>query len=130
MGPLRLGQPDQPPEGAARLSETPSGVCVAGRGIDRLAQRGYGAQRQIEAAQAYSRGDQATAHHLIQQNIAALKGASMNAPAPMKASLAKQSSAYGAQMDSFAAAPSSDEGKRAAKSTAASESSNLARSAY
>jgi len=86
-------------------------------------------QRQIEAAQAYSRGDQATAHHLIQQNIAALKGASMNAPAPMKASLAKQSSAYGAQMDSFAAAPSSDEGKRAAKSTAASESSNLARSA-
>jgi hypothetical protein len=48
----------------------------------------------------------------------------------MAASLAKQSQAYGDQMNAFAAPPASDEGKRAAKSTAASESSNLVRSAY
>jgi hypothetical protein len=33
-------------------------------------------------------------------------------------------------MDAFKAAPSSDDGKRAAKSTAAQESSNLDRTAY
>jgi Ca-activated chloride channel family protein len=86
--------------------------------------------RQIEAAQAYARGDRATAQHMVQQNIAALKGAAVNAPAPMKASLAKQTMAYDAQMGAFAAPPSSDDGKRAAKATAASESSNLVRSAY
>ena len=86
--------------------------------------------RQIEAAEAYSQGDQEKAHHLVQQNIAALKGAAMNAPAPMAASLAKQSSAYGDQWNAFAASPSSDDGKRAAKSTAAHESSNLTRNAY
>jgi Ca-activated chloride channel family protein len=87
-------------------------------------------QREIEAAAAYARGDQDTAKSLIQDNLAALGRAAAHAPKPMAASLAKQSQAYGDQMNAFAAPPSSDEGKRAAKSTAASESSNLVRSAY
>jgi Ca-activated chloride channel family protein len=87
-------------------------------------------QREIEAAAAYARGDQATAKSLILDNLASLSRAAAHAPKPMAASLAKQSQAYGDQMNAFAAPPASDEGKRAAKSTAASESSNLVRSAY
>jgi Ca-activated chloride channel family protein len=87
-------------------------------------------QRELEAAQAYARGDQATANQLIQQNIRALASAASAAPAPMAASLARQAQAYDSQMKSFAAAPSSDDGKRAAKSAAAKETSNLGRSAY
>jgi Ca-activated chloride channel family protein len=86
--------------------------------------------RQIEAAQAYARGDQPKARALVQQNISVLNRFAAHAPAPVAAALAKQSSAYGEQWTAFAAAPSSDDGKRAAKATAAKESSNLTRSAY
>jgi Ca-activated chloride channel homolog len=87
-------------------------------------------QRQLEAAEAYAHGDQARAHSLIEQNMSALAAAATAAPAKMRASLSRQASSYDSQMKSFAAAPSSDEGKRAAKSAAAKESSNLDRSAY
>ncbi|MGO8994362.1 MAG: vWA domain-containing protein [Polyangiaceae bacterium] len=87
-------------------------------------------QRELEAAQAYSQGDQARANSLIQQNISALASAAAAAPAKMAASLHRQASAYDSQMKSFAAPPSSDEVRRAAKTTAAKESSNLDRSAY
>jgi Ca-activated chloride channel family protein len=87
-------------------------------------------QRELEAAEAYAHGDQARAQSLIQLNMKALAAAATSAPAKMRASLSRQASSYDAQMKSFAAAPASDEGKRAAKSAAAKESSNLDRSAY
>ncbi len=87
-------------------------------------------QRELEAAEAYAHGDQARAQSLIQQNMSALAAAATAAPAKMRASLSRQAISYDSQMKSFAAAPSSDEGKRAAKSAAAKESSNLDRAAY
>jgi Ca-activated chloride channel family protein len=87
-------------------------------------------QRELEAAQAYAQGDTRKAHEMIQQNIIALSAAAAAAPAPVAARLAKQSAEYQTHMSTFAAAPSSDEGKRAAKSAAAKESSNLDRAAY
>ncbi len=87
-------------------------------------------QRELEAAQAYARGDQATADGLIQQNLQALMSAAASAPAPMAASLSRQAQAYASQRKAFAAPPASDDGKRAAKSAAAKETSNLGRSAY
>jgi Ca-activated chloride channel family protein len=88
-------------------------------------------QRELEAAQAYAHGDQATADSLVQQNLQALASAAVDAPAPMAASLERQAAAYASQRKTFAAAaPASDDGKRAAKSAAAKETSNLGRSAY
>jgi Ca-activated chloride channel family protein len=87
-------------------------------------------EREIEAAQAFANGDTVKAQHLIQQNLAALSTAAKSAPAPVAARLAKQSAEYNAQMGSFMVAPSSDDGKRAAKAAAAKESSNLGRAAY
>ena len=87
-------------------------------------------QRELEAAQAYARGDQATANDLIQQNIQALSSAAASAPAKLAESLSRQAQAYDSQRKAFAAPPSSDDGKRAAKSAAAKETSNLGRSAY
>ena len=87
-------------------------------------------ERELEAAQAYARGDQVTAKRLIQANMSALSSAAVSAPAPVAAALARQANAYGAQMHDFEAAPASDDGKRAAKAAAAKESSNLGRSAY
>jgi hypothetical protein len=84
-------------------------------------------QRQLEATYAYANGDQEGAQKLIAQNIAALQSAAAVAPAPLAAKLAKQSAAYSNAVKAFAAAPSSDDGKRAAKSAAANESSHLAR---
>jgi Ca-activated chloride channel family protein len=87
-------------------------------------------QRELEAAEAYSHGDQGRAQSLIQQNLGALRKAAAAAPPKAAAALNAQATAYGAQMNSFSAPPSSDDGKRAAKAAAATESSNLDRYAY
>lgn len=87
-------------------------------------------QRELEAAQAYARGDQATADGLIQENLSALMSAAKAAPAPLAASLQRQAAAYHSQQKAFAAPPASDDGKRAAKAAAAQETSNLGRAAY
>jgi Ca-activated chloride channel family protein len=87
-------------------------------------------QRELEAAQAYARGDQTTADALIQENLSALSSAAAQAPAKLAASLTRQAAAYDSQRKAFAAPPSSEDGKRAAKSAAAKETSNLGRSAY
>ncbi len=87
-------------------------------------------QRELEAAQAYARGDLATASDLVQKNIHALHKAAVGAKPQVAASLARQAQAYDAQLKGFAAAPSSDDGKRAAKAAAATETANLGRSAY
>jgi Ca-activated chloride channel family protein len=87
-------------------------------------------QRSLEAAEAYSKGDQTRANALIQQNISALSAAMAAAPPKMAASLTHQARAYDKQMKDFEAPPSSDEGKRAAKATAAQEVDNFRSMAY
>jgi Ca-activated chloride channel family protein len=87
-------------------------------------------QRELEAAEAYAHGDREKAHSLIQQNISALSSAAAAAPPKVAATLMLQSQAYDSHMKAFAAPPSSDVGKRAAKAAAARESSNLGRSTY
>jgi Ca-activated chloride channel family protein len=87
-------------------------------------------RRELEAAEAYAHGDQARAQSLIQQNIRALSSAAAAAPPKAAATLQDQAKAYDRHMKAFAAAPASDDGKRAAKAAAATESSNFDRSAY
>jgi Ca-activated chloride channel family protein len=87
-------------------------------------------QRELEAAEAYARGDQVRAQQLIQQSIGALSRAAAAAPAPAAAKLERQAKAYDDHLKAFSAPPSSDFGKRAAKAAASTESSNLGRSSY
>jgi Ca-activated chloride channel family protein len=87
-------------------------------------------ERQLEAAEAYAVGDSARANSLIQRNIAALKSASMAAPAPVASALAKQSMSYEETMRDFQAPPMSTSGKVAAKRAAASNMANSAKAAF
>jgi Ca-activated chloride channel family protein len=87
-------------------------------------------QRELEAAEAYSHGDRTRAQQLIQQNIGALSTAAAAAPPAAAAVLNQQAKAYDGHMKAFAAPPSSDFGKRAAKAAASTDSSNLGRSSY
>jgi Ca-activated chloride channel family protein len=84
-------------------------------------------RRELEAAEAYAHGDQARAQALILQNLNSLSNAAAAAPPKAAATLRQQAKAYDVQRQSFSAAPSSDDGKRAAKSAAATESSNIDR---
>src|SRR5206468_7954648 len=68
----------------------------------------FASQRELEAAEAYARGDRDTADRLIDQNIAALATAAAGAPAPAASSLAKQQAAYEAHKREFVAPPSSE----------------------
>jgi Ca-activated chloride channel family protein len=86
-------------------------------------------QRELEATEAYARGDNDTAQRLIDQNIAALTTAAAAAPAPAATSLAKQRAAYQAHKAGFgSSAPDSLEGKAAAKRATEKELSNTDRS--
>ena len=84
-------------------------------------------KRQLEANEAYAKGDVATATRLAAQNEIALGVAARAAPAAAPA-LAAQSSNYTAQKRAFGAvAPSSNEGKAAAKSGAMKDLENMKR---
>ncbi len=86
-------------------------------------------RRQMEATEAYNRGDTVTAQALIDKNIFDLRTAASAAPAPAKAALAEQMKDYGDTKNDFGSAkPSSDMGKVAAKQAFAKESANMARS--
>jgi hypothetical protein len=88
-------------------------------------------QRELEATQAYASGDKAKADGLIQQNLDALSSQLSTATDAVSAeSLKRQIAAYGAHKRAFAVPPASDDGKRAAKTAAAKETSNLGRAAY
>jgi Ca-activated chloride channel homolog len=88
-------------------------------------------QRELEAAQAYAAGNQGKANGLIQENLDLLSSQLATASDTVVAeSLKRQIAAYGAHKRAFAAAPASDDGKRAAKAAAAKETSNLGRAAY
>lgn len=87
-------------------------------------------ERQIEAATAYAKGDTTTATRLMRQNRDELAQARAMAPAEEAARLGSQSAAYDRGAQAFAAAaPSSVQGKAAAKSMVMFESKNLSKKA-
>jgi Ca-activated chloride channel family protein len=84
-------------------------------------------ERQLEASEAYAKGDNRRADALIDQNIAALHAARAFAPAPMASALAAQSSSYESTKQTFdSVAPSSTAGKIHAKASAAKNFANSA----
>jgi Ca-activated chloride channel family protein len=86
--------------------------------------------RQLEAADAYEKGDTARAGALIQANLADLSAAATAAPAAAPA-LAAQAAAYdGAQKEFAAAPPSSDRGKTAARAAVEKDVANLSHRAF
>jgi Ca-activated chloride channel family protein len=85
--------------------------------------------RQVEAAEAYARGDVARAQAIIEGNVRDLQAAATAAPAAAP-KLAAQWRAYETDQRSFAAsAPASDQGRAAAKSSAAKNLYNHSRAA-
>jgi Ca-activated chloride channel family protein len=87
--------------------------------------------RELEAAQAYAKGQGARARQIIEDNVIALGAARAAAPAPMAARLDNQMNAYRAQQKAFGdVRSSSDEGKAAAKSAAEQELKNVGRQTY
>lgn len=87
--------------------------------------------RQIEATQAYNRGDGARAQALIAENEVALQAAATAAPKPAAQALQRQLAEYGVSKRAFAAAPpTSDEGKAAAKAGTAKDIANASRGSY
>jgi Ca-activated chloride channel family protein len=87
--------------------------------------------RQLEATEAYNRGDGARAQALIQANVNDLQAAASAAPAPKAAALQRQEADYEVSRRAFAAAPPmSEAGKAAAKAGAAKDIANVGRSAF
>lgn len=70
-------------------------------------------QAQIEAAEAWSKGDSATARRIAAQNIASLRGAMAGAPAPQAAALEDQAKSYESSSAALAAAPAASPKARA-----------------
>ncbi len=87
-------------------------------------------QRELEAAEAYAKGDVTRAQGLIDQNIADLGAVAADAPAPAAAALVNQQKTYAATKHRFRAAPGSLAGRAAAKRAYEIDSSNLARKAF
>jgi Ca-activated chloride channel family protein len=88
-------------------------------------------QRQIQAAQAYARGDVGQATALAAQNQQALADALTLAPPKARPSIAAQMGAYEEQKKGFAnVAPASAAGRSNAKAAAAKEMGNIGRMAY
>ncbi len=83
--------------------------------------------REIEAAAAYARGDDKQAKALIDQNVVELAVAASAAPAAAATALAAQQRDYERDRRAFAAPPSSDSGRSAAKAAAAKNLGNAGR---
>lgn len=87
--------------------------------------------RQLEATEAYNRGEGERARALIEENEAQIAAAASAAPAPKAAELDRQLRSYREDKASFAAAPpTSTAGKAAAKAAAAKDLANMGRSAF
>jgi len=88
-------------------------------------------RRQMEAAQAYKRGDVKRAREIIDGNLDDLQAAAAAAPKAAAESMARQAKEYEDTRGAFdSAAPSSDEGNAAAKKAVEKDSSNMARRAW
>ncbi len=87
--------------------------------------------RQLEATEAYNRGEGARAQALITQNENDLRAAATAAPKAAAEALDRQLADYGASKAAFASAPpASPAGKAAAKAGAAKDIANMGRSAF
>jgi Ca-activated chloride channel family protein len=87
--------------------------------------------RQMEAAEAYAKGDVGRADKLIQDNLEELDGAADAAPPAMAAQLREQKKGYAATKGHFQNfAPSSAEGRAAAKESAAQDAAHLNRDQF
>ncbi len=87
--------------------------------------------RQLEATEAYNRGEGARAQALIEENEVQIAAAATAAPAPAAEALQRQLDDYRATKGSFAAAPpTSTAGKAAAKAAAAKDLANMGRSTF
>jgi Ca-activated chloride channel family protein len=88
-------------------------------------------ERQLEASEAYAKGDKDRADSLIRKNIADLGAARALAPAPAASALAAQSSTYESTRQAFGiAAPESTAGKFQAKAAAARNFANSTTSTF
>jgi Ca-activated chloride channel family protein len=88
-------------------------------------------KRQLEANEAWGRGDTARAEALTTQNLAALATAAAAAPSAVADGLHRQSGAYDTQAKAFATiAPTSEAGRIKAKAAAEKDNSNLFRSTF
>jgi Ca-activated chloride channel family protein len=85
--------------------------------------------RQIEAAEAYERGDSARAQALTDQNLHELQAAASAAPAAAAPALMEQSRTYADSKRAFAAPPS-PKAAAAAKAGAARDFDNVSRKGY
>ena len=116
-----------------RFDGTASGVAFSksksgiDHGVYADAMSVVASERELKAAEAYSKGDTVTAQALIDKNIVDLKEAVRGAPAPRAAALGKQMKASGGTKEKFNAAPGSDEGKTAAKKAFEQDNNNLDR---
>ncbi|WP_394843443.1 VWA domain-containing protein [Pendulispora brunnea] len=88
-------------------------------------------RRQMEAAEAYNRGDVRKAEALVDESIVHLQAAATAAPAPVAAALAGQVDSYARAKKGFQSfAPSSIEAKELSKSVVQDEARNMARKAH
>lgn len=87
--------------------------------------------RQLEATDAYNRGEGARAQALIEENEAQIAAAATAAPQAAADALMRQLQGYRETKSDFAAAaPTSTAGKAAAKAAAAKDLANMGRSAF
>jgi hypothetical protein len=84
---------------------------------------------QLEAAEAYQRGDTARAQILLDQSIADLKTAATAAPAPAASALTRQWKEYETRKAPMAR-PATTAGNVAAKKAFAEDNNNLGRAAF
>ena len=88
-------------------------------------------RRQMEAAEAYNRGDVRKAEALADESISNLQAAASAAPAPVAAALAAQQTSYKHAKSGFRSfAAGSSEAKELSKSVVQDEARNMARKAY
>ncbi len=120
-------------EGLRLLATEDEGAVLASRD-NRVWSSGISAiasVRQLEAAEAYAKGDKARANEIIEKNKMDLDGAAAMAPEDMANGLRKQKRGYGATQDIFRrSAPASAEGRAAAKESAAKDAANLDRDTW
>jgi Ca-activated chloride channel family protein len=87
--------------------------------------------RQLEATEAYGRGDTARAQQLIDDNLRQLAEARAEAPGAAGEALDSQADGYRKEKEAFAAAPpASPEGRAAAKRSTERDAANLGRDSF
>ena len=86
--------------------------------------------RQLEATEAYAKGDALRAQAILAESTASLGAAIAVAPPSAAAPLARQAAKYKERAGDFKAAPGSDEGKAAAKAAVQLDSANTSRASF